>query len=209
VHLFNGAGNRDHRALGTKYNLKDRGPDPNYEVISTHFLQANTTIPVPTVAQEGTEKSRHFTMVERVPGVPLEKIWSSMPQSAREELARCTAEYLGQLRSFQSETMGSVDGSPPYCGFLFPGKGSEGCQVPHGPLKTAEELWRELEKSLDMNSLDVPLAVRVRLRDCMSDPAPWTFIHGDLTSCNLMVDPTAYELTGIIDWERSGYFPVW
>jgi aminoglycoside phosphotransferase (APT) family kinase protein len=99
-------------------------------------------------------------------------------------------------------------GHPLYCGFLFPGKGSEGCQVPHGPLKTAEELWRELEKSLDMNSLDVPLAVRVRLQDCMSDPAPWTFINGDLTSCNIMVDPTAYELTGIIDWERSGYFPV-
>jgi hypothetical protein len=131
VHLFNGAGNRDHRALGTKYILKDRGADPNYEVISTHFLKANTTIPVPTVAQEWTEESRHFTVVKRVPGVLLEKIWSSMPQSAREELARCTAEYLGQLRSFQSETVGSVDGSPLYCGFLFPGKGDEGCQVPH------------------------------------------------------------------------------
>ncbi|KAJ5990591.1 hypothetical protein N7522_010798 [Penicillium canescens] len=57
---------------------------------------------------------------------------------AREELARCTAEYLGQLRPFQSETMGSVDGSPLHCGFLFPGKGNEDCQVPHGPLKTAE-----------------------------------------------------------------------
>jgi Ser/Thr protein kinase RdoA (MazF antagonist) len=161
------------------------------------------------VAQDWTEESRHFTMVERVPGVPLEKIWSSMPQSAREELAHCTAEYLGQLRSLQSETMGSVDGSPLYCGFLFPRKGNKACQVPHGPLKTAEELWGELEKSLDMDGLDVPQAVRVQLRDRMPNPAPWTFTHGDLTSCNIMVDPTTYELTGIIDWEWSGYFPVW
>ncbi|OQD90508.1 hypothetical protein PENANT_c001G05519 [Penicillium antarcticum] len=194
VHLFSGTSNRGHWALGTKYILKDRGADPNYEVINTHFLQANTTIPVPTVAQDWTENSRHFTMVER---------------SARKELAHCTAEYLGQLRSLQSETMGSVDGLPLYCGFLFPGKGNEASQVPHGPLTTAEQLWAELEKSLDVHGLDVPQAVKVRLRDRMPDPAPWTFTHGDLAICNIMVDPMTYEMTGIIDWERSGYFPVW
>jgi aminoglycoside phosphotransferase (APT) family kinase protein len=99
-------------------------------------------------------------------------------------------------------------GHPFTVGFFFRGRGMRVARFPM-PLKTAEELWRELEKSLDMNGLDVPQAVRVRLRDRMSDPVPWTFIHGDLTSCNIMVDSTAYELTGIIDWERSGYFPVW
>jgi len=36
---------------------------------------------------------------------------------------------------------------------------------------------------------------------------PYTFTHGDLTDVNIMVENGS--LTGIIDWERSGYFPVW
>ncbi|KAJ5503676.1 Aminoglycoside phosphotransferase [Penicillium fimorum] len=160
---------------------------PSYEVINTHFFKENTTILVHTTIEEWTEGERYFQIVERVPGVPLEEIWSSIPQPDREKLARQTTEYLGQLRSFHSAKM-------------------ESGYVQHGPPSTAEELWDALAKPL---SDKVPEVVRLRLRDGMPPPHPRTFTHGDLTNCNIIVDPTNFELSALIEWESSGYFPVW
>ncbi|CAI7623389.1 unnamed protein product [Penicillium glandicola] len=39
--------------------------------------------------------------------------------------------------------------------------------------------------------------------------SPVDFTHGDLTNCNIMVDPASFELSALIDWEGSGYLPVW
>lgn len=204
VRLFYGASNRGYWSLGSKFLLKERGKDPpSHEVINTHFIKENTTIPVPTTVQEWTEGEKYFQIVERVPGVPLEEIWSSIPQPDRERLARQTAEYLGQLRSFHSAKMESLHGQPIWCPHLFH---NDKCGVTHGPLSTTDEFCDVLMESL---SDKVPEVVRLRLRDRMPSPHPWTFTHGDLTNCNIMVDPDNFELRALIDWEGSGYLPVW
>ncbi|CAG8893396.1 unnamed protein product [Penicillium egyptiacum] len=204
VRLFHGAHDRGYWSLGSKFLLKERGKDPpSHEVINTHFIRENTTIPVPTTVQEWTEGEKYFQIVERVPGVPLEEIWSSIPQPDRERLARQTAEYLGQLRSFHSAKMESLHGQPLCCPLLF---NDDGLGVTHGPLSTADEFWDVLAKSLGGK---VPEVVKLRLRDRMPSPHPWTFTHGDLTDCNIIVDPVKFELSGLIDWESSGYYPVW
>lgn len=41
----------------------------------------------------------------------------------------------------------------------------------------------------------------------MPPATPYTFTHGDLTNVNIMVEDG--NLTGIIDWEAPGYYPVW
>ena len=41
----------------------------------------------------------------------------------------------------------------------------------------------------------------------MPPAIPYTFTHGDLANVNIMVQDG--NLTGIIDWEASGYFPAW
>jgi aminoglycoside phosphotransferase (APT) family kinase protein len=53
----------------------------------------------------------------------------------------------------------------------------------------------------------VPQTARIQLRKCMPRTTPYTFTHNDLTNVNIMVQNGS--LTGIIDWEISGYFPVW
>ncbi|KAJ5142573.1 uncharacterized protein N7515_001360 [Penicillium bovifimosum] len=205
VRLFYGAGDRGYWALGSKFIFKDRGIDPpSYEVMNTRFLAEKTTIPVPITVQEWTEGKRYFQIVERVPGVPLDEIWSSIPQPDRERLASQTAGYLNQLRNFHSPKMQSLHGQPLHCAHLFLG---DDYGVPHGPLSTAEELWDELAKALENDK--IPDAVRSRFRETMPSPLPWTFTHGDLTDCNIIVDPVTFELRSVIDWESSGYFPVW
>lgn len=56
---------------------------------------------------------------------------------------------------------------------------------------------------------NVPEHIRLELRQQMPTAAPYTFTHGDLTIVNIMVDVDKGNLTGILDWENSGYFPVW
>lgn len=41
----------------------------------------------------------------------------------------------------------------------------------------------------------------------MPPATPYTFTHGDLNIGNIMVKDG--NVTGVIDWEASGYFPVW
>ncbi|KAK2589493.1 hypothetical protein QQS21_012827 [Conoideocrella luteorostrata] len=122
-----------------------------------------------------------------------------MTQTEKEQVAQQTAEYLSQLRQLQSPHMQSLCGQPLYSAFLFP----TGYGVPHGPLGSDDELWEDMAKALE----GVPEATKRRLRTRMPPSAPYTFTHGDLTNVNILVENG--KLTGIIDWEASGYFPVW
>jgi aminoglycoside phosphotransferase (APT) family kinase protein len=44
-------------------------------------------------------------------------------------------------------------------------------------------------------------------KNYMPSATPYTFTHGDLTNVNISIGNGS--LTGIIDREMSGYFPVW
>ncbi|CAG7947633.1 unnamed protein product [Penicillium nalgiovense] len=89
--------------------------------------------------------------------------------------------------------MESLHGQPLWCPRVF---NDDDLGVTHGPLSTADELWDGLARSL---SNKVPEVVKLRLRDRMPSPRPWTFAHGDLTNRNSIVDPVKFELSGLID----------
>ena len=202
IKLFYEAGDRGAWSIGSKYILKDRGTSiPARERANTEFIQKHTTIPVANVVQEWTDNGRYMMLVERVPGKTLQELWPSMPQTAREDLARETVAYLAQLRDLTCPQMQDLDGGPLYNAFLF----RDGPDTPHGPFSSDDELWEVMSASFQ----DVPDEVVSFLRSQMPPAAPWTFTHEDLTVCNIMVDPETYRLTAVIDWERSGYYPVW
>ena len=136
---------------------------------------------------------------ERVKGDTLSSAWPTMTEGDRARVTRQTAEYLSQLRELHSDRIQSLDGDPVYSAFLF----RDEFGTPHGPFCTDEELWNEMAKALK----DVPQKAVQRLRDRMPILTPYAFTHGDLASVNIMVE-NGY-LTGIIDWEASGFFPAW
>jgi len=35
----------------------------------------------------------------------------------------------------------------------------------------------------------------------------YVFIHGDLSSSKIIVDPVTYKVIAILDWEYAGYYP--
>ncbi|EEQ89145.1 hypothetical protein RJZ56_007805 [Blastomyces dermatitidis] len=202
VNLFYEAGDRGVWSLGSNLILKDRGARlPTIEVPNIQFVQEKTSIPVPTVVESWNEGEHTLILMKRIPGEPLSNVWPQLSTGQKEMIARQTAEYLLELRKLQSDNIQALDGRPVYSNFLFKDKDSE---LPHGPLASDDELWADMERGLKET---IPEAARIRLRHCMPSATPYTFTHGDLTNVNIMVENGS--VTGIIDWEMSGYFPVW
>jgi aminoglycoside phosphotransferase (APT) family kinase protein len=186
--------------VGSKLVIKERSiSPPNFEARTIQFLRAKTTIPVPAVVMDWIEDGRYFMVSERVQGEPLSTAWSKMSAGEKDRVAKQTAAYLAQLRELHSDRIQSLDDQPLYSAFLFP----TGYGMPHGPLSSDDELWNELAKALE----GVPENVLRQMREQMPSSTPYTFTHGDLTNVNIMVKDG--NLTGILDWEASGYFPVW
>ncbi|OBT91001.1 hypothetical protein VE02_00186 [Pseudogymnoascus sp. 03VT05] len=76
------------------------------------------------------------------------------------------------------------------------------------PLHTSAELW-------DFQYSDAPIGSTTYLEFLRRLTSPFiardcVFTHGDLRPANIMVQPDAdgsYQVTGIIDWEMSGFYP--
>lgn len=186
--------------MGSNLILKERSSEPpNFETSNIRFLASRTSIPTPKVIEEWQEDDgAYFLLTRRIQGQPLSELWPTMSWADKERVAKQTAEYLMQLRELRSDRMESIGGQPLYSAFLFP----NGYGIGHGPISSDDELWAEM-----LALTQVPKQICSKLRQRMPTAAPYTFTHGDLTNVNIMVENG--NLAGILDWESSGYFPVW
>lgn len=187
-------------SVGTKATLEDRPANPRcVEAQNMRFVQANTTIPVPTVLAQWKDGGRYFVLAQKIAGQPLDVAWPNLSTADKSRIAEQTALYLSQLRELQSARMQSVDGAPLHLSRLF---GDEAAG-PHGPISTIEVLWAEMSGELQGASWESICDVL----DEMPPATPYTFTHGDLSPANILVENG--NLAGIIGWEDSGYLPVW
>ncbi|KAK2753256.1 hypothetical protein FQN54_007947 [Arachnomyces sp. PD_36] len=200
VKLIEGASDQGIWTLGSKFILSERGSDPpNVAARNLRFIKENTSIPVPTIIAEWEEDNgRYFTIEERMPGKELQEVWSTLNENDKKKIAKQTADYAQQLRALQSDSIQSLGGEGAYSDWLFGGSPSS----PHGPLSSDGELWEELNSGLKESG-----AVRDRLRERMPPSKPYTFTHGFLSTFTVMVENG--NVTGILGWEGSGYFPCW
>ena len=201
VCLFYAASRRGVWSLGSQYILRDRESNPpDYDPQNTRFLQAHTTIPVPSTVLEWDEPDDTcLRVVKRIEGITLDEAWPSLSETEKHDIAKQTCSYLEQLRSLQSNQIESLDHRPLYDAFLFGGDR----RTPHGPLKSDDELWDEMVGNIKQ----LPDGVQKVLRNSMPPSTPYTFTHGDLSQVNIIVKDA--KLAGIIDWEHSGYMPRW
>eukprot|EP01105_Mastigella_eilhardi_P017682 TRINITY_DN4075_c0_g1_i1.p1 TRINITY_DN4075_c0_g1~~TRINITY_DN4075_c0_g1_i1.p1 ORF type:complete len:293 (-),score=64.73 TRINITY_DN4075_c0_g1_i1:48-926(-) len=193
-----------------------------------------TGIPVPRVLSyfTGSESAaavaggREYVLMERCPGVQLQRVWPSLDRGARvavvARLARLLAELRGSAGPFAlGGSFGdnaTEAGSAPL---------SVGCFVDTGapPVSTYSEFYaqqvRHYQPCLRRDPLFVMLApaleqwcVRELPRLCCEDgceaaPTPRQFVltHSDLNGSNVLVDSRTLEITGVVDWEWAGASP--
>jgi hypothetical protein len=137
-----------------------------------------------------------------VPGEPLHDVWdglseaekASMVTQLREQITRmraCTQPYIGRVNN--KPTRNVYDRLPTTYFGPFPDEESfdKWCmqRVPVGFFGLAHKKWpRWLEKERRKSS-----------------SGRFVLTHGDLSPRNIMVKDG--KITGIVDWERSGFFP--
>lgn len=201
IKLFSGVSDRGVWLVGSRYVIKDRSDTlPNFDPQNLPFLRTVTTIPVPAVLDEWREEDgAHMTILRRIEGTTLKEAWPNLSEPEKQRIAYQTADYLSQLRKLRSDRLQSLEGAPLYSAYLF----RTGFGRPHGPFNSDDELWDGMAQSLG----ELTDSERHDLRQLMPPAEPYTFTHGDLHIGNIMVKDGV--VTGIIDWEASGYFPVW
>lgn len=202
LQLFYGAHDRGVWSIGSDIILKEKPESSNKnEASSISHVTETTTIPVPNIIREWVDtNNRHFVLMDRVKGHTLESIWPDLRPGERVKIARQTAAYINQLRSDQSSRIEGIDDEPVYSGWLF----LQGNELAHGPFDCDEAFWAQLAESLEELPEKAKAALRARMPSCK----PYTFTHGDLAGCNIMIDDQK-NVVGILDWETAGYFPVW
>lgn len=200
VKLFYEVSDRGVWSIGSRLIVKEMADSPpNLEAKNTLFIKENTTIPVPEIVQDWAEMGRYFLITRRVPGIPLNEAWPAMSESDKDSIAKQTVDHLCQLRRLGSASIQSLGAEPVYSAFLF----RNGYGIPHGPLSSDDQLWEAMAEALKK----VPENAQRLLRQRMPVAKPYTFTHGDLSTRNIIVEDG--RLTGIIDWEGSGFFPAW
>ncbi|KAF8243764.1 kinase-like protein [Wilcoxina mikolae CBS 423.85] len=185
--VFYGCSDRGVWSIGTDKILKERpATSPMTEGKILTFLKQHTTIPVPTVYHEWiATNGKYFILLERMPGQTLEAAWPTLENEEKRKIVEKTG----------------IDGGPVYNDFLFFGT------APHGPMSSNDEIWEAMSAGVNMGLSRLSAKARADIRDSMPKCDPFTLTHGDLADVNIMVHEG--RLSGIIDWELAGYFPVW
>ncbi|EGD91904.1 hypothetical protein H112_00508 [Trichophyton rubrum D6] len=201
VKLVNAVSNRAWWHIGSDMVLKEDPYDKwkTSEVANLKFIQEKTTIPVPTIVKDWVQSdNRHFLLIERMPGETLDTLYQKLSTAELEAIADQVAELIQQLRPLQSPQIGGIGGTPLHNGWIFVNN-----MEPAGPFSSDEELWDCMKNGL----AKVPAKALENLQKRMPACKPYTWTHDDLSSSNIVVKDG--KVTGILDWEFCGYYPVW
>ncbi|KAI0410845.1 kinase-like domain-containing protein [Xylaria grammica] len=154
------------------------------EAIAINFVRSRTSIPVPSLleAQLRARDDEYGRLVmERTPGTQLGEAWSQLHQI-------CLPD---------PDWIGSCDGGPAYDHRL---DNKTTC----GPFFSIAELNEFLVAPVK----NCPRADWVAsYRNKLADDCRIVFAHADMSWENILVDPQAGSVTGIVDWEMAGFWP--
>lgn len=179
------------------------------EVMAMRYVRANTRIPIPKVygawTWPGKFTGRCYVLMEKIPGITLERLWPKLKRSQRMKIARRLASYIHELRKVQqpvasSGTVSSFIGGP---------LDDDGLN----PVYYHSKDWFETVEAFVDNIL-CPIAWE-KPYDTSKEKAillqrtnrELVLTHGDLTMRNIIVDPESLKIKGLIDWATAAYLP--
>ncbi|KAG2417883.1 hypothetical protein HFD88_000982 [Aspergillus terreus] len=137
------------------------------------------------------------TVSDRVPGQSLDQVWQTMDRATQEGIKHQLRAELSKFRKLTQPYIGRIDRQKTHC--FFQRLGHETM----GPFDSEKEFDKWC-----LNRIEDRL-LRELWRPCLpamrSKSTRFVLTHGDLAARNIMVD--GGQITGIVDWEYSGFFP--
>lgn len=173
------------------------------EMEAMRLVQEHTDIPSPRLFDTCFFNGSGHIIMSFIPGNPLDKVWETMDDRSKERLCHELWIIIGKLRS--------IPRSPHMEGlFACLADGSD----------TSDPLLKDLSNPARPISNDDELRSRIYelyyhwggrkyekvLPDMLPRSSNSVFTHADIAPRNVLVDDN-YQITGLVDWERSGWFP--
>lgn len=159
------------------------------EILET--VRANTSIPVPRAYDYYKSAECEHLIVQRRPGITLEKTWPTLSLEEKIRIADKVVSFLGEIRKLHSPNIKAAL-------YLRKSLRSE--------VKDGADFIHERFRGLMDNE---HIARYAEARAACLDAQPNVLTHDDLDWSNILVDNDKKVVSGIIDWECSGYFPAY
>ncbi|KAF2150392.1 kinase-like protein [Myriangium duriaei CBS 260.36] len=191
-----------------KISCTDRALSAEYEALV--YLAANLpSLPVPKPHGMVDFGPRRVLFTDFVPGQTMEATWPSLSVEEKIGLSKDLDRMFVALRELpmpEGEVLGSLDGSGCVDNRRFERRNEE-------PIVTVKEFVDHYFQGYRGSAPTYTKLMRSLLPGDAED-AKVVFTHSDLRPANIMVqriegEEGKWEITGVIDWESSGWYPEW
>ncbi|CAG8438576.1 8228_t:CDS:2 [Scutellospora calospora] len=185
------------------------------EVAVMEYIRLNTTIPIPKVYYWNSSVNNpvraEYIFMERLSSSRLCDIWPGLSINKKEMFLLKIIEILLALKKLTFSKVIEID--------LFSDERATLSTMEKGPFNTTKEYilavirnkirYYETFKSIDQQEYWIPRyqeLCKLVPKYFQDDENKFVLTHGDFHSSNILVNND--EITGIIDWECSGAFPM-
>ena len=166
--------------------------------------QSRNPIPTPKPLGMVTDGAYTYLFMSYVKGDRLDKIWPGLNK-----------EHKGFIQKQLNVMFGKLRDLPCPKGYLLGGVGSERCKDTRRKTRTSQTPIHNTAEFEDFIFSDPTFGSPVwvnflRQMLPMDNISDNIFTHSDLRPANIMValdQDCSYKICGIIDWERSGFYP--
>ena len=181
---------------------------PNYEDYTEYtalqYLRKHAPeVPVPEPLGALASGKTVYLFMTFIPGPTLESVWPQLPDGQKISLRNELNAILLRLRQLSVPNNG-----------LLGGVGGEGCKDSRRHTRISRKSIRSIAEFEDFifSNPHFGGSVYIKLLRSMSQSHTprVVFSHGDLRPANIVVLPNQqgnYSISGIIDWEMSGFYP--
>jgi aminoglycoside phosphotransferase len=173
------------------------------EASTMQFVAKHTSIPVPRVYCAFVHQDRTYIVMERIHGEQVRAGWVWRSKGSQAKILNQLKKMIEELRRITPPPgtgVASVDGGSLY-DVRMPGSSNR-----FGPFRTIEEFHRHLRNNLETHPEHIPEIAQLIAQQDKPWPGP-VLTHADLSSLNILA--AGDEVTGIIDWETSGWYPAY
>ncbi|KAK4642857.1 hypothetical protein QC761_401200 [Podospora bellae-mahoneyi] len=136
---------------------------------------------------------------ELVPGVSLDQAWHDLTPGEQSSIKEQLRTQLTRMRACKQPFIGRLDRQPAQN--LYDSIGT----TKLGPFDSEEQFDEWCLARVNGNALTKWKWKRFVEKERRASSGSFVLTHGDLTPRNIMVKDG--QITGIIDWERSGFYP--
>jgi len=174
------------------------------EYTSVQYLAQHTPqIPIPKPLGLVVSNTTSYIFMSFVPGITVDRIWSKLSKQHKVFISNQLNDALLKLRQLKVPDRIPLGG---VCG--------EGCKDTRRHTRICQETIRTCAEFEDFKFSNPHFGsseyIALLRSLSQSHTATVLFSHGDLRPENVVVQPDPhgnYFLTGILDWEKSGFYP--